>query len=85
MLVNVIRDVHFGQRGRSIGVSRDGEDFDITLPYRGGSVTDSRSPMVAEGGAMIEPRCASGFRTQWSILLTFPKIYWTQCRTAGLA
>jgi hypothetical protein len=43
MLASVIRDVHCGHRGRSIGVSRDvGEnwDFDITLPCTGGSVTE---------------------------------------------
>jgi hypothetical protein len=41
--VSVIRDAHCGQRGRSIGVSRDlggNSDFDITLPCKGGSVTE---------------------------------------------
>jgi hypothetical protein len=60
MLVSFIRNVHCGQRGRSIGVSRGiGENcnFDMTLPCNGGSVTDSRSPMVANGGAVIQPRC----------------------------
>ena len=43
MLVSVIRDVHCEQRGRSISVSRGmGEnwDFNMTLPWRGGSVTE---------------------------------------------
>lgn len=42
-LASVIRDVHCGQRGRSIGVSRDGGenwDFDMTPPCKGGSVTE---------------------------------------------
>jgi hypothetical protein len=31
----------------------------------------SLSPMVAYGGPVMEPACASEFRSRWSILLTF--------------
>jgi hypothetical protein len=73
MLVSFIRNVHCGQRGRSIGVSRGmGENcnFDMTLPCKGGSVTDSRSPMVTDGGAAIESTCRNAGLASWSILLT---------------
>jgi hypothetical protein len=36
-----------------------GHDASLLL---GGSITDSLSPMVADGGAVMEPACASGFR-----------------------
>jgi hypothetical protein len=44
------------------------------FPALGGSITDSLSPMVANGGTMIKPVCASEFRCRWSILLTFKKL-----------
>ena len=65
MLVSVIRDVHRGQRGRSIGVSRaigENWDFDMTLPARAGALPNSRSPMVANwrgGDGSNVPQCAS--------------------------
>jgi len=36
-----------------------------------GAFTDSLSPMVADGWAVMESACASGFRSRWSIQLTF--------------
>jgi len=36
--------------------------------------------MVADGGAVIEPECASGFGGRWSILLTFQKFKRTRSR-----
>src|ERR1700730_14560012 len=44
------------------------------FPVLGGSMTDSLSPMIADGGAMMEPACSSEFRSRWSISLTFKKI-----------
>jgi hypothetical protein len=38
-----------------------------------GAFTDSLSPMVADGWAVMQPACASGFLSRWSIQLTFQK------------
>jgi hypothetical protein len=42
--------------------------------HEAGALPISLSPMVACVGAVMEPRCASQFRSAWSILLTFKKI-----------
>jgi hypothetical protein len=44
------------------------------FPALGGSITDSQSPMVANGGTVMKPACASEFRCRWSILLTFKEL-----------
>jgi hypothetical protein len=46
------------------------DDIDASL-YWAGALPNSRSPMVANGGTMMEPACASEFRSLWSISLTF--------------
>jgi hypothetical protein len=77
MLVSVIRDVHCRQRGRSIGVSRDlGEnwDFDMTLPGKGGSVTElsvTGNCQWLGGDGITMPQCE---RYLWSILLIHQKL-----------
>ena len=71
-LVSVIRDVHCGQRGRSIGVSRDLGGIEIStrcFPARAGALPNSLSPMVADGGAVIEPGWLNASLAYWSILL----------------
>ena len=40
------------------------------FPVLGGSITDSLSPMIADGGAVVEATYASGFPTQGAILLS---------------
>jgi hypothetical protein len=42
-----------------------------TSLHLGGSVQHSQSPIGADTGAVMEPACASEFRSHWSILLTF--------------
>ncbi len=42
-----------------------------TSLHLGGSVQHSQSPIGADAGAVMEPACASEFRSHWSILLTF--------------
>ena len=46
------------------------------FPALGGSMTDSLSPMVADGGAVMELACSSEFRNCWSISLIFRNFTW---------
>jgi hypothetical protein len=41
----------------------------MTLPCRAGALPNSRSPIVADGGAVIGPLCRTASLIYWSILL----------------
>jgi hypothetical protein len=61
-----------GAQRRSIIVGMRARCF----PALGGSMTDSLSPMVADGGAVMELACSSEFRNCWSISLIFRNFTW---------
>src|ERR1700738_1884698 len=48
-----------------------GRGHDAHPSDQAGAEQHSQSPMVADGGAVMEPKCSSGSRIRWSIQLTF--------------
>jgi hypothetical protein len=59
MRASIMRDVQREQRGRSIAVKNCWDDVTMLPCFWAGAFTDSLSPMVADGWAVMQSACAS--------------------------